>query len=68
MCRRKKNKTEHLAKVVASAEEANSTFEEFQSSAVGGHCAVEKTHSAIIQRYYWPGMEEDIHKWVSWYL
>ena len=30
--------------------------------------AVEKTHSSIIHRYYWPGMEDDIHKWVSCYL
>ncbi len=50
---------------MSSAEEANAIFEEFHCSQVGGHCGVEKTHSAIISRYYWPGMEKDIRKWVS---
>lgn len=39
-----------------------------QASPLGGHCGVETTHSAIINRDYWPGMEDDIYKWVSWYL
>ncbi|KAJ8011597.1 hypothetical protein DPEC_G00059910 [Dallia pectoralis] len=64
MCRRKRNQAQHLAKVVLTAEEANSIFEEFHCSQLGGHCGSEKTHSAIISRYYWPGMEEDIRKWV----
>lgn len=29
---------------------------------------MEKTHSAIINHCYWPGKEDDIHKWVSWYF
>lgn len=48
-----------------TAVEANSIFEEFHCSHFGGHCGVEKTHSAIISRYYWPGMLEDIRKWVA---
>ncbi|KAF3835903.1 hypothetical protein F7725_028461 [Dissostichus mawsoni] len=68
ICRRKRNKAEHLAKVVYSSEETNQLFEEFHCSNIGGHCGVEKTHCAIIARYYWPGMENDIRKWVSWYL
>jgi len=56
---------EHLAKVVVSAKEANDVFEEFHDSHIGGHFGREKTHQAIILRYYWPGMEEDIRKWVS---
>ncbi|CAK6975269.1 unnamed protein product [Scomber scombrus] len=35
-------------------------FVEFHYSGVGGHVGI-KTHSDIITRYYWPGMEEDIH-------
>lgn len=62
------NLSEHLAKVVSAAEEANSVFEEPHCSNFGVHGGVDKTHSAIISRYYWPGMEEDILKWVSWYL
>lgn len=65
ICRRKKNQKEHLAKVVCSAAQADSIFREFHCSNIGGHCGVEKTHSAIISRYYWPGMEQDIRKWVS---
>ncbi|CAK6981611.1 hypothetical protein F7725_016525, partial [Scomber scombrus] len=41
-------------------EEANSIFVEFHCSGIGGHFGIEKTHSAIITRYYWPGIEEDI--------
>ncbi|KAL7370610.1 hypothetical protein ABVT39_005719 [Epinephelus coioides] len=65
ICRRKQNKAEHLAKVVSTAEEASNLFVEFHASDLGGHCGVEKTHSAIIARYYWPGMEDDIRKWVT---
>ncbi|KAK5920783.1 hypothetical protein CgunFtcFv8_024552 [Champsocephalus gunnari] len=65
ICRRKNNQTEHLAKVVSTAEEANDLFEEFHCSNIGGHCGVEKTHCAIIARYYWPGMEGDIRKWIA---
>ncbi|KAJ8004700.1 hypothetical protein DPEC_G00139030 [Dallia pectoralis] len=68
MCRRKRNQAQHLAKVVLTAEEANSIFEEFHCSQLGGHCGSEKTHSAIISRYYWPRMEEDIRKWVNYGL
>ncbi|CAL8234970.1 unnamed protein product [Boreogadus saida] len=63
-CRRRQGR-EHLAKVVGSAAEANLIFEEMHCSSVGGHCGVEKTHDAVISRYYWPGMEADIRKWVS---
>ncbi|KAL7383539.1 hypothetical protein ABVT39_012776 [Epinephelus coioides] len=65
ICRRKQNKAEHLAKVVSTAEEASNLFVEFHASDLGGHCGVEKTHSAIIARYYWPGMEDDIRKWIA---
>ncbi|KAF1384205.1 hypothetical protein PFLUV_G00139920 [Perca fluviatilis] len=62
---RKRNQSQHLAKVVLTAEEANSIFEEFHCSQFGGHCGLEKTHRAIISCYCWPGMEEDIRKWVA---
>ncbi|KAL7396473.1 hypothetical protein ABVT39_006364 [Epinephelus coioides] len=65
ICRRKQNKAEHLAKVVSTAEEASNLFVEFHASDLGGHCGVEKTHSAIIACYYWPGMEDDIRKWIA---
>ncbi|KAK7882280.1 hypothetical protein WMY93_028454 [Mugilogobius chulae] len=55
----------HLAKVVLSAEEASDIFKEFHSSPIGGHCGWKKTHRAVIDRYYWPGMQEDIKTWVS---
>lgn len=47
-----------LGKVVLTAEEANSVFEEVHCSHFGGHFGSEKTHSAIISWYYWPAMEE----------
>lgn len=62
VCRQKKNRTENLAKVVCTAKEANDIFEEFHSSHFGGHCGWEKTHCAIMARYYWPGMEGNIKK------
>lgn len=65
ICRRKKDKSQHLAKVVLSPEEAHNIFMEFHTGPLGGHCGVEKTHNAIILRFYWPGMEQDIRKWVS---
>ncbi|KAI4801528.1 hypothetical protein KUCAC02_019422 [Chaenocephalus aceratus] len=65
ICRHKKNQTEHLAKVVSTAEEANDLFAEFHCSNIGGQCGVEKTHCAIIARYYWPGMEGDIREWIA---
>ena len=36
-------KTEHLSKVVTTAQEANSIFAEFHSSNIGRHCGVQKT-------------------------
>lgn len=57
MCRCKINKSQHLAKAVCSAEEA-----------ILVETGVEKTHNAIINCQYWPGMDIDIHKWVSWPL
>ncbi|KAK7879084.1 hypothetical protein WMY93_034133 [Mugilogobius chulae] len=53
ICRRRKERV-HLAKVVLTSKEANDIFIEFHSSAIGGHCGWEKTHRAIIDRYYWP--------------
>ncbi|KAI4797783.1 hypothetical protein KUCAC02_024860 [Chaenocephalus aceratus] len=39
--------------------------EESHDGHIGGHFGREKTHEAIIQRYHWPGTEEDIRKWVT---
>lgn len=47
-----------LEKVVLTAEEANSVFEEVHCSHFGGHFGVEKNHSAIVSWYYWSAMEE----------
>ncbi|KAF3834090.1 hypothetical protein F7725_025294 [Dissostichus mawsoni] len=65
ICRRKRDMAEHLAKVVLSSEEADKLFKEFHCSQLGGHYAIEKTHGAIIKRFYWPGMVEDIRKLLS---
>lgn len=65
ICRRKRDKSAHLAKVVTSAIEASELFKEFHDSAIGGHFGWEKTHCALIQRFYWPGMQADVRKWVS---
>ncbi|CAL8236779.1 unnamed protein product [Arctogadus glacialis] len=62
ICRRRQER-EHLATVVGSAAEASLILEEMPCSSVESHCAVEKTHDAVISRYYWPGMEADIRKW-----
>ncbi|RXN10423.1 gag-pol fusion [Labeo rohita] len=65
ICRRKKDKSQHLAKVVLLPKEAHNIFMEFHAGPLGGHCGVERTHNAIILRFYWPGMEQDIHKWIA---
>ena len=67
ICRRRQNGQEHLAKVVKLKEEADMVFTDIHSSDIGAHCGIDKTHNAIIQRFYWPGMEGDIRKWVSEY-
>ncbi|RXN03587.1 pyrroline-5-carboxylate reductase 3 isoform X1 [Labeo rohita] len=64
-CRRKKDKSQHLAKVVFSPKEAHNIFVGFDAGPLGGHCGVEKTHNAIILRFYWPGVEQDICKWIA---
>ncbi|XP_047196137.1 uncharacterized protein LOC124851952 [Hippoglossus stenolepis] len=63
VCRRRKQ-GEYLAEVVTSPEEANDLFVAFHANEHGGHCGMEKTVDAISLRYYWPGMEKDIRKWV----
>lgn len=63
-CRRQKQ-GEYFAKVVTSPEEADQIFLAFHASEHGGHCGMEKTVDTIALRYYWPGMEKDIRKWVS---
>lgn len=60
-----KKQSAHLAEVVLTSAAANSVFEEFHCSHLVD-IGVIKRNSAIICRYYWPGMLED-HKWVSWY-
>ncbi|RXN33963.1 gypsy retrotransposon integrase 1-like protein [Labeo rohita] len=65
ICRRKKDNSQHLAKVVLLPKEAHNIFMEFHAGPLGGHCGVERTHNAIILRFYWPGMEQDIRKWVT---
>ncbi len=65
ICSKQKDKSQHLAKVVLSPEEAHNILMEFHAGPLGGHCGVEKPHNAIILRFYWPGMEQDIRKWVS---
>ncbi|KAF1388484.1 hypothetical protein PFLUV_G00090740 [Perca fluviatilis] len=65
--KRVKKKISHSTwqKLYLTAEEANYIFEEFHCSQIGGHSGTEKPHSAIISRYYWPGMEEEIRKRVA---
>lgn len=62
---KKKEKSQHLAIVVLSPKEAQNIFVELHAGPLGGQCGVEKTHNAIILRFYWPGIEQDICKWVS---
>ncbi|RXN37825.1 gag-pol fusion [Labeo rohita] len=64
ICRRRR-RGEHFAKVVTSPEEANDVFVSLHASDQGGHCGMEKTRDAISSRFYWPGMEEDIRKWIA---
>ncbi|GLD67910.1 uncharacterized protein AKAME5_001923400 [Lates japonicus] len=52
ICRRRKQ-GEHLG-----------VFLSFHASEHGGHCGMEKTVDAIALRYFWPGMESDIRKWI----
>lgn len=44
---------------------ADQIFIEFHSSDIGAHCGIEKTHNAIISRYYWPGMQGDVQKFIT---
>ncbi|KAL2091246.1 hypothetical protein ACEWY4_013509 [Coilia grayii] len=61
---RRKQQT-YVARVVQSPKEANDIFVSFHDSEHGGHCGMEKTLNAVSSRYYWPGMEKDIRKWIT---
>ncbi|KAL2102340.1 hypothetical protein ACEWY4_001508 [Coilia grayii] len=64
ICRRRKQE-KYFARVVRSPKEANDIFVSFHDSEHGGHCGMEKTVTAMSSRYYWPGMEKDIRKWIT---
>ncbi|XP_056606892.1 uncharacterized protein LOC130424925 [Triplophysa dalaica] len=51
--------------VVLGIEEANRIFAEFHNSDIGAHTGQNKTRYAISKRFYWPGMSQDIDKWVA---
>lgn len=53
------------AKVLCGQEEANNVFIDCHASSHGAHCGQKKTREAISLRFYWPGMSDDIHQWVS---
>jgi len=55
-------------KVVKGAEEANTIFMEFHASSMGAHTGQNKTRDAVSKRFYWPGMSQDIDKWVITHL
>ncbi|KAI5090383.1 hypothetical protein C0J45_19244, partial [Silurus meridionalis] len=52
-------------KVVCGAEDANKCFIEFHASSIGAHCGQKKPKDAVSKRFYWPGMSEDLDKWVA---
>ena len=52
-------------KVVCGSEEANEVFVDFHASSTGAHTGQKKTWDAIRKRFFWPGMAQDIEKWVS---
>lgn len=52
-------------KVVRGTEEANDIFRDCHDSSRGGHAGQRKTRDAITSRFFWPGMTDDINKWVS---
>ena len=39
-------------------------IQEFHSGALEGHLGVDKTVAKIKDRFYWPGMYEDVHQWI----
>lgn len=51
-------------KIIASEANANEMFRQFHSSPIGGHSGINKTCSAVGERFYWPGHTEDIKQWV----
>ena len=60
-CRRKQDEQQHhYAKVVSNPEEANWLFVHFHAGPHGEHCGVDRTLHAILQRFWWPGIKEDI--------
>jgi len=57
-------KQQYLADVVSSDKEKQTIFKENHDSALGGHPGETKTINKISVRYYWPGITNDIKKWV----
>lgn len=63
--RHKGTPAEIKAKVVCGAEQADAIFKDFHASSHGAHTGQKKTRDAISRRFYWPGMSDDIDKWVT---
>ena len=58
-------KKEKTVKAITTREKAEEIFDEFHSSPIGGHSGVNKCCYAVGDRFYWPGMTDDIREWVS---
>ena len=50
--------------VVRGRVKSKEIFLAFHANLMGGHTGQTKTANAISERFFWPGMWEDIRKWV----
>ena len=50
--------------VVRGITEAKNVFDAFHNSLMGGYTGTTKTCTAIVARFYWPGIWQDTKKWV----
>ena len=57
------NKT-YQATVVENEEEKRNIFQIFHNSSIGGHSGTTKTRYKIAEKYFWPGLSNDVEKWV----
>ena len=58
------NCTNKSVQVIREGQE-NPILHEFHTAGIGGHCGINKTIDAIKIRYWWPGLTDDVKRYVS---
>ena len=55
-----RNKTDNKIVIVAPVGLRNSIMEQLHSAPLSGHLAFARTYNKIYDRFFWPGMKDDV--------